>query len=102
MRDQPSLIKNNTLIPLHVFNTTGPSNKIFIRDFFVFNSFYITLIEWKFYNFVIHKCMSTTVCNNATIQFTFFLVMRSSVTFAMNFSLLKLENGLTKHIKNVA
>ena len=33
----------------------------------------------SFYYFVIHKCMSTTVCVNGTVEFTFFLVMRLNV-----------------------
>ena len=57
--------------------------------------------------------MSTTVCVNGTVQFTFFLVMRFNVTFVtsyffayyntcnLTFSLLKLEHRLKKHIRNV-
>ena len=91
-----------TIHRYHCIYSTGPSNNIFVRDLFVFNSFYIVLIEWKFYDFVIHKCMSTTVCDNATVQFTFFLVMRSNITIAMNFSSLKFENEQKKHVKNIA
>ena len=58
--------------------------------------------------------MSTTVRANGTVQFTFFSVMRLNITIVKNcdslncnpcnsiFSLLKLENGLKKHVGNVA
>ena len=59
------------------------------------------------------KCMSTTVRVNGTVQFTFFLVMRLKITIVKSydslitilvtfFSLLKLENGLKKYVRNVA
>ena len=57
--------------------------------------------------------MSTTVRVNGTVQFTFFLVMRLKITIVKSydslitilvtfFSLLKLENGLKKYVRNVA
>ena len=56
--------------------------------------------------------MSTTVCLNGTVQFTFFLAMRlnstmvkscdSLILITVTFSSLKLENGPKKHIRNVA
>ena len=53
--------------------------------------------------------MSTTVRVHVTTQFTFFFVMRLNITIVtscdpcnLTFSLLKLENGLKKHIQNVA
>ena len=54
--------------------------------------------------------MNTTVCDNGTVQFFHFLVMRWDIIIITNcgllivilepylfFSLLKLENGLTKY-----
>ena len=59
--------------------------------------------------------MNTTVCDNGTVQFFHFLVMRGDIIIITNcdllivilepylfFSLLKLENGLTKYFRNVA
>ena len=58
--------------------------------------------------------MSTTICVNGTVQFTFFLVMRLNITIVTScdslilipvtliISSLKLENGLKKHARNVA
>ena len=50
--------------------TIGPSNKIFVRILFLFNSWAVILIEWTFYYLVMCKCMSTTVCLNDTVEFT--------------------------------
>ena len=59
------------------------------------------------------KCMSTTVCVNGNVQFTFHLVMRLNITTVMSFnsligltcilsfSLLEFENGLKKIVQKV-
>ena len=50
------------------------------------------------------KFMSTTVCVNGTVQFTFFLIMRLNITIVtcnLIFSSSKLENGLKKHAKSI-
>ena len=44
---------------------------------------YVILTEWPFYYFVICQCMRTTACDNGTVQFTFLLVMRLSITIIM-------------------
>ena len=57
--------------------------------------------------------MSTTVRGNGTVQFTFFFIMRLSITIITScdsliviletyFLIIKLENGLKKHVQNVA
>ena len=56
--------------------------------------------------------MTTTVCVNSTVQFTFFLVMRLNIVTSCDslvantrnliISSLKLENKLKKHVRNVA
>ena len=82
-------------------------------EFYVFTSCYIILMEWTFYYFIICMWMSATVHINGTAQFTFFLVMRLTITIVKscdflililvpNFSSLNLENGLKKHLRNVA
>ena len=58
------------------------------------------------------NCMTTTVCVNSTVQFTFFLVMRLNIVTSCDslvantrnliISSLKLENKLKKHVRNVA
>ena len=60
------------------------------------------------------KCMSTTVRGNGAVQFTFFFIMRLNITIITScdslivilvtyfFFIIKLENGLKKHIRNVA
>ena len=60
------------------------------------------------------KCMSTAVCVNDTVQFTFFLIMRFNTTIIKSydsliviivtqfFSSLKFQNGLKKHVRNIA
>ena len=52
--------------------------------------------------------MSTSVCVNGSIQFTFFLVIRLNITTVTScdwlmiiFFSLKLENRLWKHVQNV-
>ena len=67
-----------------------------------------------FYYSVMCKCMSTTVCGNGTVQFTFFFIMKLNISITTScdslkyntcnliFSSLKLENGLKKHVRNVA
>ena len=52
--------------------------------------------------------MSTSVCVNGSIQFTFFLVIRLNITTVTScdwlmiiFFSLKLENSLWKHVQNV-
>ena len=40
----------------------------------------LVLIEWTFYCFVMCKCMSSTVCVDGTVEFTFFLVIRLNIT----------------------
>ena len=67
-----------------------------------------------FYYLVICKCLSTTIRVYGTVQFTFFLVMKLNITIVTScdllivtlvtsfFSSLKLENGLKKHVRNVA
>ena len=68
-----------------------------------------------FYYLVMCKCMSTTVRGNGTVQFTFFFIMRLNISIITScdslkyntcnlifFSSLKLGNGLTKHVRNVA
>ena len=106
MRDKPSL--NRNISTIYLFDR--PSNKIFVRMLFTFNSCYVILIEWTFYYSVMSKCMSTTVCVNGTVQFTFFFVMSLNITivtscdgntFTLIFSPLKLENELKKHVRNV-
>ena len=64
---------------LYLFDRT--SNKIFVRNLFVFNSSRILLIEWTFYYFVIFNCVGTTFRCNGIMQFTFVLVMRSNITW---------------------
>ena len=65
-----------------------------------------------FYFVMCKKYMSTTVCANGTVQFTFFLIMRLNIvtscdslvanTCNLILSSLKLENKLKKHVRNVA
>ena len=67
----------------HYIGTIAPTEKEqVIRSLLesVFNSCYISLIEWTLCYFVIYRCMKTTVCYNNTVQFTFFLVMRLNIT----------------------
>ena len=72
MRDQPSLNRNTTSAPLHLFDR--PEFCLFL-----YGCKFI-LIEWTFYYFIICKCMSIIAQfignNNGTVQFTFFLVMK--------------------------
>ena len=58
----------------------GPSNKIFVRILFAFNSCLVILIKWTSYYFAMCKCMSTTVGVNDIAEFTFFLFMRLKIT----------------------
>ena len=58
--------------------------------------------------------MSTTVRGNGTVQFTFFFIMRLNIAIITScdslivilvtlfFFIIKLENGLKKHVRNVA
>ena len=55
---------------------TNSRNKILGGTLFTLNFRYVILIEWTFYDFVICKSKSTTLCVNGAVQFTFFLVMR--------------------------
>ena len=60
------------------------------------------------------KCMSTTVRVNGTVQFTFYLIVRMNITIITScdsliailvtyfFFIIKLENGLKKHVRNIA
>ena len=59
------------------------------------------------------KGMNTTIRIHGTVQFTFFLIMRLNITITrvvigllqylyLNFLIIKLENGLKKHVRNVA
>ena len=97
----------STIVP----TSKDPSKKIFVRISCSFESFYVIFIEWPFYQYVISKCISTTLCNDDTSQFTCFLLLRLNITIVMirslqylwlSFSLLKLKNGLKKHVPNVA
>ena len=60
---------------------TGPTIDL-CRILFPFNSCYVILIEWTFHYFVMYNCMSTTVCVSGTVQFTFFLVTKLSITIS--------------------
>ena len=67
-----------------------------------------------FYYLIMCKCLSTTVCGNGTIQFTFFFIIRLNVTIITSYDLLivilltyfffiiKLLNGLKKDERIVA
>ena len=86
MRDQPSLNRNIILPSLYLFYR--PSNKIFVRMVFVFNSCYLILIE-QTYDFVMCKCTCTTICINGSAQINFFVIMR------LNISIFKSCDSLT-------
>ena len=58
IRDKESMNINITSAPLYLFDR--PSNKIFVRILFAFNSCNVILIEWAFY-FVMCKSMCTTI-----------------------------------------
>ena len=88
MRDKPSLNRNIASVPFPCTYSTGPSNKIFVRILFAFNSCSVIPIEWTSYYFVMCKCISTTVCVKSTVQFTFFLVMRLNITIVTSCDLL--------------
>ena len=82
--------KNNftdTIVPISISITyyycnIGPSNIIFLKILFVFDSCFIFLIECVFYYFVICKCMDVNSCNNARVQFIFFLAMRLKLSLS--------------------
>ena len=86
MRDQPFLKRNIALEPMYPFSI--PSNELFVKILFAFNSCYVILIEWTFHYLVMCKSITTTVCVNSTAQFTFLLVMRKNIAIAMNCDLL--------------
>ena len=88
MRDEPSLNKNITSTPLQYTYSTDLSYKIFVRILFLFNICYVVLIDWTFHYCVICKCVNTTVRDNGTVQFTFFLLMRLNITIVRSCDLL--------------
>ena len=72
---------------LHNHHLKGPRNKIFDRVSVAFNSCNIFLIELTSHYFVIYTSVNTTVCDNSTVQFTFYLFMRLTITIAMRAAL---------------
>ena len=81
VKPKNSSVADHLILHRHYCNySTGPSNKIFVRILFAFNSCYVILTKWTFYYFVKCKRMDTTVRVNGTVQFTFFLVMRLDIT----------------------
>ena len=60
------------------------------------------------YYLVMCKCMSTTVRGNGTVHFTFSFIMKLNIIIITSCDslftifIIKLENGLKKHFRNVA
>ena len=73
-----------TLHQHHCTYSTGPSNKIFARILFVLKVATLFLLYGLFYYLVMLKCMSTTVRDNGTVQFTFVFIMRLNITIIMS------------------
>lgn len=57
---------------LHRHYLKGPSNKIFVRIWFVVNSYCIVLIEWAFDYFVVSKSINTVLGDVNTEQYLFY------------------------------
>ena len=65
-----------SIIPAPVSLFARLKNKIFVRTLCITSSSLYILIGRTFYYLAAFKCLITTVCDNATYQFTFFLVIR--------------------------
>ena len=75
-----NLTRRETLHRHYCTYLTGPSNKIFIRTLFAFNSCDVFLLNELIYYFVMCQCISTTVHADGAVQFTFFLVVKLNIT----------------------
>ena len=71
LRDKPSL--NTNMHQHHCTYSTRSSKKIFARILFILIVATLFLL-FAFYYLVMCKCMSTTVCGNGTVEFTFFFI----------------------------
>ena len=80
MRKKPSLNRNTTLAPIR----QGFAVSSLLEFYFVLIVAKLFLLNGLFYYLAICKCMSTTVCVNGTVQFTFFLVIRLHITIVTN------------------
>ena len=97
----------------HCTYSTGPSNKVFVRIFFVLIVAMSFLLNGIFYYLAMCKCVSTTARVNGTFQFSFFLDNEIKHYYCRElwfifcntcnwiFSSLMLENGLKKHVQIV-